>query len=137
MSARARHPLKTPILLAVVVIANAVGNIVLGHGMKQVGSIATYSPVALVTNALGAMTNPWVLGGVLLLASYFAAHTIVLSYADLSYVLLTTSIGYVLVAALSVAFLGEDVSPLRWAGTIMLTAGVAVAGTTPVDTHSS
>lgn len=130
-----RHPVKTPALLAIVVIANAVGNILLGYGMKQVGSIATYSPLQLVTSGLAAMANPWVLAGVLLLTTYFVAHTIVLSYADLSYVLLTTSIGYVLVAILSVAFLGEDVSVTRWAGTILLTFGVALAGTTPVATH--
>ena len=43
--------------------------------IMQVGSIATYSPVALVTNALGAMTNPWVLGKLgKLVKALIAAH---------------------------------------------------------------
>lgn len=137
MSHATRNRYKTPILLVIVVVANAVGNIILGYGMKQVGSIASYSPLALVSGALAAMTNPWVLCGVVLLATFFAAHTVVLSYADLSYVLLTTSIGYVLVALLSVSVLGEDVSAVRWVGTLVLTAGVALAGSTPVQTHSA
>ena len=47
------------------------------------------------------MANPWVLLGVVLLLLFFVAHTLLLSWADLSYVLLVTSIGYVLVAVLS------------------------------------
>jgi drug/metabolite transporter (DMT)-like permease len=80
------------------------------------------------------MANPWVLVGVLLLLVFFTAHAIVLSWADLSYVLLVTAIGYVLVAVLSRQFLGESISTLRWAGTIVITAGVMLVGSTPVST---
>ena len=65
---------------------------------------------------------------------FFVAHAIVLSWADLSYVLLVTSIGYVLVAVLSWGFLGEEISETRWAGTLLVTLGVALAGSTPVST---
>ena len=72
--------------------------------------------------------------GVVLLIAYFAAHTIVLSWADLSYVLLVTSIGYVLVAVLSWALLDESISAQRWAGTLLITAGVVLVGSTPTST---
>jgi uncharacterized membrane protein len=75
-----------------------------------------------------------VLVGVLLLLVFFTAHAIVLSWADLSYVLLVTAIGYVLVAVLSRQFLGESISTLRWAGTIVITVGVLLVGSTPVST---
>jgi uncharacterized membrane protein len=129
--------LKTNILLSIVVIANAVGNIVLARGMKQVGDISSYSPFDLVANGIAAMANPWVLAGVALLLIYFIAHTIVLSWADLTYVLLTTSIGYVLTAILSRQFLGEQISLERWAGTIIITVGVVLVGATPVSTVST
>jgi uncharacterized membrane protein len=58
----------------------------------------------------------------------------VLSWADLSYVLLVTAIGYGLVAFLSWALLGEQVSATRWAGVAVITAGVALVGSTPVST---
>ncbi len=121
-------------LLAVVVVANALGNIALGHGMRQVGEIASYSPLELVASGLAAMTNPWVLCGVVLLLAFFVAHAVVLNWADLSYVLLVTSIGYVLVALLSRFALGEHISTLRWVGTAAITAGVALAGSTPTST---
>jgi drug/metabolite transporter (DMT)-like permease len=126
--------LKTRVCLFIIIVANAVGNLLLAYGMQQVGSIASYSPVELVRAGLQAMTNGWVLSGVLLLLVFFVAHALVLSWADLSYVLLVTAIGYVLVAVLSRQFLGETISLLRWAGTVVITAGVLLVGSTPVST---
>ncbi len=126
--------LKTAGFLLVVIVANALGNVLLGYGMEQVGSIASYSPADLIYSGFQAMTNPWVLAGVGLLLLFFIAHAIVLSWADLSYVLLVTSIGYVLVAVLSWEFLDEKISETRWAGTLLVTLGVALAGSTPVST---
>lgn len=117
-----------------VIVANAAGNVVLGHGMRQVGPVASYSPIELIGACLRAMSNPWVIGGVLLLLLFFVAHTLVLSWADLSYVLLVTSIGYPLVALLSWWFLGEAITAQRWAGTILITTGVMLVGATPVST---
>lgn len=126
---------RTWLTLLLIVVSNAAGNILLGRGMREVGDISSYSPVDLVQSGIAAMANPWVLGGVALLLVFFIAHAVVLSWADLSYVLLTTSIGYVLVVALSRAFLNESVSSTRWAGTILITAGVVLAGSTPVSTR--
>ncbi len=72
--------------------------------------------------------------GVLLLLVFFAAHTLLLSWADLSYVLLVTSIGYVLVAVLSRVVLQEAITPARWAGTVLVACGVGIVGSTPVAT---
>lgn len=126
--------MKTNVCLAIIIVANALGNLMLGYGMRQVGDISSYSPVALVTSGLAAMANPWVLGGVVLLTTFFVTHAIVLSWADLSYVLLVTSIGYGLVALLSWLVLGEQVSATRWAGVALITAGVTLVGSTPVST---
>ena len=126
--------MKTHLCLAIVVVANALGNLLLGYGMRQVGDISSYSPLALVRSGLGAMANPWVLGGVVLLTVFFVTHAIVLSWADLSYVLLVTAIGYGLVALLSWLVLGEDVSATRWTGVAAITAGVLLVGSTPVST---
>jgi drug/metabolite transporter (DMT)-like permease len=126
--------LKTRVCLLIIIVANAVGNVLLAYGMRQVGSIASYSPAELIGSGISAMANPWVLLGVLLLLVFFTTHALVLSWADLSYVLLVTAIGYVLVAVLSREVLGETISTLRWAGTIVITAGVMLVGSTPVST---
>ena len=126
--------MKTKICLLIIVVANAVGNVVLRHGMQQVGSIASYRPTQLFLGALRAMTNPFVLAGVALLVVYFLAHMIVLNWADLSYVLPMTSAGYILVTLLGWYLLGEMVRPQRWLGTLVITAGVILVGRTPVTT---
>lgn len=127
-------PLKTRILLAVVIVSNAFGNVALGFGMRTVGDIATFSPVDLVTSGAASLANPWVLLGVCLLVLYFAAHTVVLSSVDLSYVLLVTSVGYVLVAILSALLLDEPITVRRWIGTVLIGLGVGVVGSTPAST---
>ncbi len=106
----------------------------LRHGMQQVGSIATYDPWKLVTASLRALSNPFVLAGVGLLVIFFLAHMIVLSWADLSYVLPMTAVGYILVVLLGWWWLGETVKPVRWLGTVAITAGVILVGRTPVAT---
>ena len=125
---------RTCILLAVVIVSNAFGNVVLGHGMREVGDISSYSPADLIRSGIGSFSNPWVIAGVGLLAIFFAAHTLLLSWADLSYVLLVTSIGYVLVVLLGATLLDETVTPLRWVGALLIAAGVGVVGSTPEST---
>ena len=125
---------KTRLLLAIVIIANALGNVVLGYGMREAGDISSFSPVELIVSGLASLASPWVVLGVLLLAVFFAAHTLLLSWADLSYVLLITSAGYVLVALLSATFLGETITVARWVGIGLITLGVGVVGSTPVST---
>ena len=125
---------KTLALLAIVVISNALGNVVLGHGMREVGDISSFSPLDLVRSGIESLTSPWVVAGVGLLAVFFAAHTLLLSWTDLSYVLLVTSIGYVLVAFLSATLLGEAVSTWRWVGTALIALGVGIVGSTPEST---
>ena len=125
---------KTRVLLAVVIVSNALGNVSLGYGMREIGDISSYSPVDLVVSGIAGLSNPWVFAGVFLLCVFFAAHTVLLSWADLSYVLLVTSLGYVLVAIMSAVILAEPITLARWTGTLLIAFGVGVVGSTPVST---
>jgi drug/metabolite transporter (DMT)-like permease len=76
-----------------------------------------------------AIRNPWVVGGILLLMAFFAAYMTALSWADLTYVLPATSFGYVILALIAKFVLHEQVTPARWLGILLITAGVGfVAG---------
>ena len=66
----------------------------LSHGMKQAGSISIHHLGSVVL----AIRNPWVAVGILLLLAFFASYMNALSWADLTYVLPATSLGYVLLA---------------------------------------
>ena len=59
-----------------------------------------------------------------MLAVFFFLWLAVLSWEDLSVALPMQALNYVIVAFLSQYFLGEVVSPLRWAGTLLVCIGV-------------
>src|SRR5260370_31482386 len=59
-----------------------------------------------------------------------------LSSADLTYVMQATVLGYVLVALVARFVLHEHISPLRWIGIVLITAGVGfVAGGPALTEH--
>ena len=75
---------------------------------------------------IGVLFRPTVSLGVVLLILWMASRMALLSWADLSYVLPVTSVGYVLVALAGKILLHEQISARRWAGIILIMAGVAV-----------
>src|ERR1700686_2814840 len=109
----------------------------LSHGMKQVGNISLHHLQGIIL----AVLNPWVAVGIVLLLAFFASYMNALSWADLTYVLPATSLGYVLLALVAKFALHEQVSPLRWLGIALISGGVGfVAGgpalTSPRESES-
>ena len=121
-----RLVLKTRIFTALVVLSNVLGNFSLTWGMRRVGRLVTLSPWPYIE----ALFNPWVAIGVGLLIVWLLSQMMLLSWADLSYVLPMTSVGYVLVALVGKFFLHEEISLGRWAGVALIMAGVAIVGRT-------
>ncbi len=121
----ARLRAKTRLFTGIVVVSNVTGNSALTHGMKLLGDIGN-SPLALI----GALFHPWVALGVALLILWTLTHMALLSWADLSYVLPVTAIGYVLSALSGEFVLGETVSMGQWGGILLITAGVTLVGLT-------
>ena len=119
---------KTRFFTLLVVLSSLGGNFSLSCGMRQVGSLVSSSPLAYVR----AVFNPWVALGISLLFLWLFFQLTLLSWADLSYVLPVTSIGYVLSALAGKLFLHEGITGWRWAGILLIVAGVAlVARTAP------
>ncbi len=125
--------LRKYIVLAGVTLFAAAGDSLLSHGMKQVGSISLNH----LQSAIFAILNPWVAAGIILLLAFFASYMTALSWADLTYVLPATSLGYVLLALVAKFALHEQVSPMRWAGIALIAGGVGfVAGGPSLTSHA-
>jgi drug/metabolite transporter (DMT)-like permease len=122
--------LRKYLVLAGVTLFAATGDSMLSHGMKQVGNISLHD----LPKVILAVTNPWVAGGILLLLAFFASYVTALSWADLTYVLPATSMGYVLLALTAKFVLHEAVSPLRWLGIALISAGVGFVAGGPAHT---
>jgi drug/metabolite transporter (DMT)-like permease len=128
---------RTYLLIAAMVFFSSFGNVLLSKGMKQVGEIVDFSPAALASIFLKTFANGSIWLGILSLLLFFVSYMLVLSWADLSYVLPASAIGYAMVAFFGYLLLGESVSPLRWFGVLFICSGVAlVSGTAPNTTGS-
>jgi drug/metabolite transporter (DMT)-like permease len=79
--------------------------------------------------------NPWVALGIFFLLGFFAAYMTALSWADLTYVLPATSLGYVLLALIAKFFLHEQVTTTRWLGIGLISAGVGFVTQGPALTR--
>jgi len=123
---------KTTVLALIVMGTNSFGNYALKMGLSGDAGVSSWSPMPYIR----ALFHPWVIAGVLLMLGWFLSRLVLLSWADLSYVLPVTAFSYVLSAALGVVLLHEAVSDVHWAGICLITLGVALTiftrpGTTP------
>lgn len=132
-----RLDLKTRVFTFVVVVSNLLGNLALTWGLKRGGENLSGSPLAY----LKAIFSPYVMLGISLLIVWLLTRMTLLSWADLSYVLPVTSVGYAITVVLGKYFFAEKITPARWAGTLLIMAGMALVGptsprTTPATVRS-
>ncbi len=108
------------LVLACVTLCASIGDSFLAKGMQQVGNISLNN----LSSVFLAVRNPYVAFGIFLLIGFFASYTAALSWADLTYVLPATSLGYVLLTLIAKFYLHEHVTATRWAGVLLISAGV-------------
>lgn len=116
--------LKTIIIMSVAVLFATGGDILMSRGMKAVGDIKITGLKSLWNTGVRIFTNLMVWGGIGCMASFFFLWLYVLTWADLSLALPMSALTYVLNAFLAKPLLGERVSPMRWAGTLLIFIGV-------------
>lgn len=118
--------LKTLIVMFFAITAGAVGDIFLTQGMRSTGDISAMGFRQIVDTVFKSLTNWRLILGTAMQAVYFGLWLAVLSWEDLSVALPLQALSYVIVAFLAQWFLGENVSPMRWAGIFLICAGVAM-----------
>lgn len=122
--------LKTFLLVLIAVALGGAGHVMLAKGMKPVGDL-TEAPVGRLGGMIvRAVSNPWLLVGVVFQASFFFLYLTLLSRAEVSQVLPMTALDYVVVALLAQTLLGEGVTALRWAGIALIVTGVFLVSQT-------
>ena len=115
------------LVLAGITVFSTAGDSLLARGMKDLGSVSLHNLPSLML----AILNPWVAAGILLLLAFFSCYMSALSWADLTYVLPATSLGYVLVALIAHFTFHEEISPMRWLGIALIAAGVGFVAAGP------
>jgi drug/metabolite transporter (DMT)-like permease len=127
VSAEERLRWKTRFFLALVIVSQPLGNLSLTLGMKH---RALDSPLDYIS----AIFSPHVALGIVLLIVWLLSRMTLLSWADLSYVLQITSVGYIVTTVMARLVLHEQISMTRWSGTLLIVTGTALVGMTNANT---
>jgi len=118
--------IRTILGLAVLILGSTGGEIAITHGMKATGEPARLRPRELLQFLTRALRNGWFWAGVPLMALSFYALLVLLSWQPISLVIPASALSYVVGTLGAKYILGEDVSVARWAGVVMVCAGVAL-----------
>lgn len=114
------------VLVAMIVAATTVGEVLQAAGMRKHGEIHDFRPNA-IGRALAAMVrNRFVIGGIIAMAVSFFAFVKLLSISELSFAVPVSAVTYAMETVLAKYFLKEHVSRLRWAGAALVVCGVAL-----------
>jgi uncharacterized membrane protein len=124
-----RIRIKTLVMILAMVVCANVGDLMLKHGMTQIGAVQI-SPTGLAHAFRLTVTSASIWIGILFLTGFMLSYITVLSWADYSYVMPAGAFGYALLTLLAVVFLHERVSSVRWIGVILICVGVLLVGQT-------
>ena|SRR5438034_8869212 len=119
-------------LLAIAIVSQATGNVLLSQGMKHIAGAS--QPDAGFSALVQAVQSPSILLGAGFLIIFFALFAIALSRADLSFVVPAISAEVVLNVAFADYFLNETVSSTRWIGAVLISIGVILVLWSPPRT---
>jgi drug/metabolite transporter (DMT)-like permease len=121
----------TALFILLVVAGGSVGDVFITKGMKEVGEISTVRINELLLIGKRVLTNKYFLTGIFFMAVSYFSFLAALARADLSLVLPATSISFVITTVGAKLFLKERVSPIRWAGILLVCIGVALISIPP------
>lgn len=114
------------ILYVLIIGAGTGGELCVSRAMKAVGEVKDFRPAALLRVILRALQVSWMWLGLGLMATAFFSLLALLSIENVSLVVPVTALSYGAGALGGKFFLGEKVTPRRWAGIFLVCIGVTL-----------
>ena len=114
------------LLLAFFICCSTGGEIAVTRGMKDVGEPERLRPKYVLRFLGRALRNGWFWTGIPLMALSFYSLLVLLSWQPVSFVIPASALSYVVGTFGAKYILREEVSPVRWAGVMLVCAGVAL-----------
>jgi drug/metabolite transporter (DMT)-like permease len=102
------------------------GELCVTRAMKAVGEVKDFRPVAVLGVISRALRVSWMWVGLTLMAIAFFSLLVMLSRENVSLVVPVTALSYAAGALGGKFFLGEQVTPRRWVGVLLVCIGVTV-----------
>jgi len=116
-------------MLVIAVVMSGTGELLLKHGMNQVGVLSLH-PDYILTGLWKSFTTPFVLLGFVLIFGGSIFWLAIISRVQLSYAYPMLSLGYVFVVLSSWLLLNEHFQPMRLLGVLIIVLGVVVVSRT-------
>jgi len=126
MDRRRKIMLKLLLILLIGLVFESTGIVLLKRGMNQIGPTHSVSASEVVRVIKAGATNFSILLGVFFEALFFACLLILMSKSDISFLWPLTALSFVFATFAAMMFLGEHVSPVRWAGVVLIMLGAAL-----------
>jgi drug/metabolite transporter (DMT)-like permease len=117
---------KLLLILIIGLVFEATGVVLLKKGMNQIGEARKISPAEVFRLIKTGATNAAILLGVFFEALFFVCLLTLISKSDVSFVWPLTAMSFVMTTFAALLFLGESVSPVRWAGVVFIMIGAAL-----------
>ena len=116
---------KLILILLIGLIFESAGVVLLKKGITQIGEVQGITAAEILRVAKAGAMNPQILLGVFFEALFFLCLIILMSKSDISFLWPLTALSFVFATFAAIFFLGENVSPLRWIGVILIVIGAA------------
>ncbi len=114
------------ILYFFIIVVGTLGEICVSRAMKTLGEVKDFRPLALGRFILRALGVGWMWLGLALMTVAFFALLGILSLANVSLVIPVSALSYAVGTLAAATLLRERVSARRWAGVLVVCAGVAL-----------
>ena len=114
------------LLVWIIVLASTAGNVLQSFGMRRHGEIDDFRPGALRRAARALAQSSYIIASVVAMAISFFAFMALVSIAELSFAVPATAGTYILETILAKYLLKEHVEVKRWAGVLLVAAGVSL-----------
>jgi threonine/homoserine efflux transporter RhtA len=117
---------KLLLILLVGLVFESAGIVLLKKGVDQVGELKIFSACEVLRVLKFGITNPQILLGIFFQALFFGCLLYLMSKSDISFLWPLTALSLVFATVAAMIFLHETVTPIRWAGVILIMAGAAL-----------
>ena len=114
------------ILVAVIVLATTLGEVLQAIGMKRHGEIHDFHPDALGRVVSTLVRCRYILAAIAAMAVSFFAFMALLSITELSFAVPVTAASYIFETVLAKYLLKEHVGWKRWMGVLLVAGGVTL-----------
>ena len=112
-------------ILLIGLVFESTGIVFLKKGMNQIGEVKVASISQAIHLIKVGVTNYQILLGVFFQALFFGCLLMLMSKSDISFLWPLTALSFVFTTFSALLFLGEKVSPVRWAGVVFILIGAA------------